>query len=61
MSQEQLALNAGVNRTYVAKLELAKNQPTLLVLFKLATALEVDVADFVRSVQKRIKAQRNPG
>ena len=29
LSQEELAHRAGVNRTYIAKLELARNQPTL--------------------------------
>ncbi len=36
ISQEELAHRAGVNRTYVAKLELAKNQPTLQILYKLS-------------------------
>lgn len=30
LSQEELAHRAGINRTYIAKLELARNQPTLL-------------------------------
>jgi predicted transcriptional regulator len=32
LSQEELAHRAEVNRTYIAKLELARNQPTLCVL-----------------------------
>ncbi len=34
LSQEELAHRAGVNRTYIAKLELARNQPTLTVLLR---------------------------
>ncbi len=53
ISQEELAHRAGVNRTYVAKLELAKNQPTLQILYKLAFALDVDLSQFVRSLLDR--------
>lgn len=42
-SQEELAFRADVNRTYIAKLELARNQPTLSVLHSLATALNSDM------------------
>ena len=35
LSQEELAHRAGINRTYIAKLELARNQPTLTVLFRI--------------------------
>lgn len=52
-SQEELAHRAGVNRTYVAKLELAKNQPTLQILYKLTVALEVDLPEFVQSLLER--------
>ena len=36
LSQEELAHRAGINRTYIAKLELARNQPTLTVLLRVA-------------------------
>ncbi len=39
ISQEELAHRAGVDRTFVARLELAQNQPTLSVLFKLCEGL----------------------
>lgn len=55
LSQEELAHRAGVNRTYVAKLELAKNQPTLQILYKLAFALDVDLSQFVRSLLDRVE------
>lgn len=52
-SQEELAHRAGMNRTYVAKLELAKNQPTLTALHLLAQALEVPLGQFMVSVLER--------
>lgn len=54
-SQEELAHRAGVNRTYVAKLELAKNQPTLSVMYSLAVALDVELSDLIKEVLSRSK------
>ena len=58
LSQEALAHSAGVNRTYVAKLELARNQPTLGVLLSLAEALGVELPDLLREALVRYRRQR---
>ena len=58
LSQEALALDAKVNRTYVAKLELAMNQPSLGVLFDLATALGVELPELIRGALARYRAPR---
>jgi transcriptional regulator with XRE-family HTH domain len=55
LSQEELAFRADVNRTYIAKLELAKNQPTLTVLYQVAAALESDLPDLLRATTLRYK------
>jgi transcriptional regulator with XRE-family HTH domain len=47
MSQEALALEAGVDRTYVSLLERGKRQPTLGMLFQLAAVLGVSAATLV--------------
>ncbi len=47
MTQEQLAAKAGVSRTYLARLETARQDPTLSMLEKLAKALGVKVARLV--------------
>ena len=39
LTQEQLAFEADIRRNYVSMLELGQNQPTLSMLFTLATAL----------------------
>jgi DNA-binding XRE family transcriptional regulator len=46
MSQEALALAADVDRTYVSQLERGKANPSLLILFRLATVLgfQLDVS-----------------
>ena len=47
VAQEALADFAGVDRTYVSRLERAKENPTIAVLDKLARALEVDVIELL--------------
>ncbi len=44
LSQERLALEAGVDRTLVSKIERSVANPTLEILTKLAVALRVSVA-----------------
>ena len=41
LSQEQLALMAEVDRTYVSQIERCTGNPSLLVLFKLASVFEI--------------------
>jgi transcriptional regulator with XRE-family HTH domain len=41
MTQEALAEKAGISRTYIARLELGQQDPTLGTLEKLAKALRV--------------------
>ena len=43
LSQEALARKAGISRTYLARLETARQDPTLSTLEKLAKALGVKV------------------
>lgn len=54
ISQEALALQAGINRSYVGQIERGVGNPSLQVLVKLSTTLHLDVADlFVREKQER--------
>ena len=48
ISQEDLAYEAGVNRTYVSKLEKGVSYPGLEIIAKLATVLEVEPAALIR-------------
>jgi transcriptional regulator with XRE-family HTH domain len=45
LSQEQLAVDAEVNRTYVSSVERAQENPTIEVLERLAQTLSVDLSD----------------
>ena len=48
ISQEELAHRANINRSYIAKLELAQNQPTLSVLDRIAQGLEIGLDELIR-------------
>ena len=48
LTQEQLAFEAGLDLTYVGGIERGKRNPSLLVMVRLATALDASVADLVR-------------
>ncbi len=47
VSQEQLAFDADIDRTYVSQIERSVINPSLLVLHKVAIALEVSVLDLL--------------
>jgi transcriptional regulator with XRE-family HTH domain len=52
LSQERLALEADVRRTYVSLIELGQNQPTITTLFKLAAALKRKPSDLIRETEE---------
>lgn len=52
ITQEELALRAGVDRTFVSRLERGVRQPTITTLINLAEALNVSAADLVRETER---------
>lgn len=48
LSQEELAARALVHQTYLSGLERGKRNPSLLVLARLANALDVEIEEIVR-------------
>lgn len=46
LSQEKLALKAGIDRTYLAGIETGNRNATLLSLEKVAIALDISMRDF---------------
>lgn len=50
LSQEALALNADVDRTYISQIERSISNPSLLVLVKIAAVLQIQVADLLTSI-----------
>jgi transcriptional regulator with XRE-family HTH domain len=58
LSQEKLALEADVDRTFVSLLERGGRQPTLSTLWRLAGALGVAPSELISSVEKVPKLAR---
>jgi transcriptional regulator with XRE-family HTH domain len=52
-SQEGLAWEAGVNRSYMAKIETGKTWVGLEIICKLADVLEIEPADLLRVPPRR--------
>ena len=48
ISQEDLAYEAGINRSYMSRLEKGASYPGLEIIAKLATVLECDPAELLR-------------
>jgi transcriptional regulator with XRE-family HTH domain len=48
LTQHQLAEKAGIGRSYLARLETARQDPTLSTLEKIAKALGVKVAELLQ-------------
>jgi transcriptional regulator with XRE-family HTH domain len=48
-SQLDLALDANVNRNYLSDLENGRRNPSILILYRLADALEVEITEFFTS------------
>ena len=52
LTQEQLALDADVDRTYISMLENNKKSPTVDMLFRICDAMDVAASDIIRRVER---------
>lgn len=55
ISQQDLALEADLDRTYISMLERGLRQPTLSTLIALASAMGTDAASLVRETTDRLR------
>lgn len=51
LSQEQLALEAGLQRNYISMMELGNYQPTLTTIFKLSRALNIQASQIIQMLE----------
>jgi len=58
LSQENLAYDADINRTYVSKLEKGTSAPGLEIIEKLATALDIEPYELLLPRGKQSKRNR---
>ncbi len=56
LSQEELAFEAGLHRTYISLLERGIKSPTLNVLFRLADALDIPASEFIQEIEVQLKS-----
>lgn len=52
LSQEALALDAGIQRNYVSLIERGINQPTITIIFKISAALNMKPSQMLELVEK---------
>jgi transcriptional regulator with XRE-family HTH domain len=58
LSQEALALEADIDRTYISALERGVYSASLTMLEKLANVLEVEPAALVERIKKPVRSKR---
>lgn len=52
LSQEQLGLEANIQRNFISLIETGQNQPTITTIFKLAGALGVKPSKLIAAAEK---------
>lgn len=56
-SQEQLALEADADRNYVSLVELGRNSPSVRMVFRFCSALQVSPSELLKDVEARLLMQ----
>ncbi|UAY55693.1 helix-turn-helix domain-containing protein [Arachidicoccus terrestris] len=51
ISQEDLSINSGLDRSYISMLERGKRNPTLLVIFKLCQTLDISPNLLIKNIE----------
>jgi transcriptional regulator with XRE-family HTH domain len=52
LSQEQLALETDLDRTFISLIERGLRQPTLKTLFRIASVLQTPPSELIREVEE---------
>ena len=60
LSQEALAFEAGLHRTFVGNIERGLKNTTILTLLMISQSLGVTVSELLRGLEKRIAELRKP-
>jgi len=57
LSQEDVAGRCELDRPFITLIEVGRKQPTISVLYRLATALELPLGEFCQRVERRYQAE----
>ena len=60
LTQEQLGLDADLQRKYISSLELGEKAPSLETVLKIAIGLRIEAVKFVALVVEEIQERENP-
>jgi len=58
-SQEDVAYESGLDRSFISLLETGRQQPSLVTIFQLAKALGVSPAQLITSVEEKLRQSAN--
>lgn len=59
ISQERLALEGDLDRTFISLLERGLRQPSLSTIFQISSALKIEASQLVSLVEKMLDATNN--
>lgn len=51
-SQEDLALEANINKNYISDIERGTRNPTLMILERIANALDISLSELFKGIEK---------
>ena len=54
LSQEVLSALAAIGRTHLSAIERGERKPTLETLYKISIALDMNMSDIVKEIEKRL-------
>lgn len=54
LTQEALSIESSLSRAYISELEMGHKDPSLLTIFKLATALKIKPSNMIDEVERQI-------
>jgi transcriptional regulator with XRE-family HTH domain len=57
LSQERLADEASLDRTFLSQLETGRKQPSLLTILQLAHALRVEASDLIQRMENKLQVK----
>lgn len=57
LSQERLADEASLDRTFLSQLETGRKQPSLLTILQLANALRVEASDLIQRMENKLQVK----
>ena len=57
LSQEALAFDSGVDRTFISDMERGVKQPTITTIYRLARALSISVVEMMAAVDKVVSSE----